>query len=252
MKLAITNAGLLITAIILSISSLLSAQGESQKKLFVTGLVEDLDKLDLMTGDLLLFQSKTFNGIMTQIGTLSPYTHCGIVIKNQDGSLFLLHCTDNDYYGNRIPLIDEDKGRSGIILTRLEDLFISTDGCKTGFYKHIWIRKFDDGWTKRPSAKKLMDLYKKTKKNSFTKSKPRFILAAFDFYIWGKDILSVSDDSTFFCSEFIHSLLLQCGIPVTDDQAINEYTPEDILYLEPYHDSKPVVFKFKNGLYRMK
>jgi hypothetical protein len=232
--------------------ALLKSQNGTGNAKFISGLVDDLKYLGLETGDLLLFQSKTFNGIMTQIGTLSPYTHCALVIRNPDGSFWLTHSTDNDYYGSRIPVINEPNGRSGVVLTKLEDLFISTDGGETGFYTHIWIRKFDETWIKRPSEKLLFALYEKHKKHPFTKSKLRFILAALDFKLFEKDLLSLKNDETYFCSEYIHMLLEEAGIPVTDDQNGNEYTPKDIRNLEPYYDSKPIVFKFENGMYRIK
>lgn len=241
-----------VTAFILLLSAMLSGQNNKRIPVFMSGLVGDIDRLGLETGDLMLFQSKTFNGIMTQIGTLSPYTHCALVIRNPDGSLWLTHSTDNDYYGNRIPVINELQGRPGVILTRLEDIFVSTDGGETGFYKTIRIRKFDDTWTERPDRKMLLELYEKYKKHKFTKSKLRFVLAALDFDLLGKDILSLPDDDTYFCSEYVHNLLIEAGYPVKNDQMGNEYTPWDIINLEPYYDSKPVVFEFENGMYRIK
>lgn len=243
---------LFISALLLLLSTVLAGQNDNSDTQFTTGHVEDIDRLGLETGDLMLFQSKTFNGIMTQIGTMSPYTHCALVIRNPDGSLWLTHSTDNDYYGNRIPVINELQGRPGVILTRLEDLFVSTDGGETGFYKTIRIRKFDDTWTERPDRKMLLELYEKYKKHKFTKSKLRFVLAALDFDLLGKDILSLPDDDTYFCSEYVHHLLIEAGYPVKNDQMGNEYTPRDIRNLEPYYDSKPVVFKFENGMYRIK
>ena len=232
--------------------SFVSSQNDTSSIAFISGLLDNPESLGLETGDLLLFQSKTFNGIMTQIGTLSPYTHCAIVIKNNDGTLWLTHSTDNDYHGHRIPVINEPNGRSGVVLTKLEDLFVSTDGGKTGFYTHIWIRKFDETWIKRPSEQLLLALYEKHRKSPFTKSKLRFILAALDFKLFEKDLLSLKNDETYFCSEYIHLLLEEAGIPITVDQKGNEYTPKDIRNLEPYYDSNPIVYKFENGIYRIK
>ncbi|MBK7093778.1 MAG: hypothetical protein IPH57_01435 [Saprospiraceae bacterium] len=242
---------LFISAFTLLLSTVLAGQHDKNIPEFASGLVEDIDWLDLETGDLLLFQSKTFNGIMTQIGTVSPYTHCALVIRNPDGSLWLTHSTDNDYYGHKIPVINEPKGRSGIILTKLTDLFISTDGRETGFYKHIWIRKFDESWAERPSREKLLALYEKHKKYPFTKSKIPFIFSAIDFSILGYDLLSIPDDESFFCSEYLHHILKEAGYAITDDQAKNEYTPKDIRDLEPYYDAKTIVFIFENGMYRL-
>jgi hypothetical protein len=241
-----------IAIIMFSSTCILNAQDKKNFEKAVFGLVKGLEDLDLKTGDLVLFQSLTRDGIFTQIGTLSPYTHCALIIKNPDGSLWITHSTDNLYAGERIPVINEEQGRSGVILTKMENSFLSDDNCKSGFYKHIWIRKFDESWAERPSREKLLGLYEKHKKYPFTISKIPFIFSAIDFSILGYDLLSIPDDESFFCSEYIHHILIEAGYAITDDQAKNEYTPKDIRDLEPYYDAKPIVFIFENGIYRLK
>jgi hypothetical protein len=228
----------------------LHQKGESKKVLF--GLVDDLDSLDLKTGDLAMFQSLTTNGILTQIGTIAPYTHCAIVIKNEDGQLLLLHTTDNDFAGERMPVLGETEARNGVILTKFQNSFISTNSGKSGFYRRVWILPFDDSWATRPTNKDLFEMYEKNKKYPFTKSKVPFIFSAFDLSLFGHDFLSIPDDHTMFCSEFVHQILKELKIPVTDDQKGNEYTPKDIRNLEPYQTATPIIFKFKNGRYRFK
>lgn len=222
---------------------------ESKKVLF--GLVDGLDSLGLKTGDLAMFQSTTLNGILTQTGTLAPYTHCAIIIKGKDGQLLLLHTTDNNFAGERIPVLGESKSRNGVILTRFENSFISVNAGKSGFYKRIWILPFDESLAERPGNETLMLLYQKNKKYPFTTSKIPFIFSAFDLKLFDRDLLSVTDDESMFCSEFVHLLLRQSNIPVTDDQKTNEYTPKDIRNLEPYKSAVPFVFRFKDGRYRL-
>lgn len=89
-------------------------KAESPKVLF--SLVDSLEYLDLKTGDLMMFQSLTRDGIFTQIGTLSPYTHCALMIRNPDSSLWLLHATDNNFAGERMPVLFEEKSRNGVRL----------------------------------------------------------------------------------------------------------------------------------------
>ena len=252
MTFKIINLITLIVSGILISNPILSGQQQTKNSQFKTGLVNDLDNLDIETGDLVLFQSKTFNGIVTQIGTLSPYTHCAIVIKNPDGSIWITHSTDNDYNGNRIPIIHESGGRPGIILTKLEDMFLSINGAKSGFYHHIWIRKFDESWAERPKREDILEYYENHKSFPFTKSALRFTLSAFDLKLFGYDLLSLPDDETYFCSEYVHKLLKELGYPIDKKQKDNEYTPKDIRNLEPYYDMKPVVFQFKDGMYMVK
>lgn len=199
----------------------------------------------------MLFQSLTRDGIFTQIGTLSPYTHCALIIKNPDSSLWLLHATDNNFAGERMPVLFEDMPRNGVILTRLEDSFISVDYGRTGFYKHIRILRFDDAWSEKPDREALLRLYEINKKRPFTQSKIPFILSAFDLSFFSHDLISMPEDETVFCSGFVHHVLKEAGIPVTNDQKGNEYTPKDIEQLEPYCNAIPLIYKFKKGLYRL-
>jgi hypothetical protein len=222
-------------------------KAELKKVLF--GLVDDLDSLGLKTGDLLMFQSLTRDGIFTQIGTLSPYTHCALVIRNPDNSLCLLHATDNNFAGERMPVLFEEKSRNGVIMTTIQDPFISVDNGKSGFYKHIRVLRFDESWSERPSREVLLELYEKNKKHPFTASKVPFILSAFDLTFFGHDLISMPDDDSFFCSEFVHHILTEADIPIACDQKSNEYTPKDIRNLEPYQTANPIIFKFKNGKY---
>jgi len=223
---------------------------ESKKVLF--GLVDSFDSLDLNTGDLLMFQSLTRDGIFTQIGTLSPYTHCALVIRNPDSSLWLLHATDNNFAGERMPVLFEEKRRNGVIMTTIHDPFISVDNGKSGFYKHIRILRFDESWSERPSREVMLELYEKNKKHPFTASKVPFILSAFDLTLFGHDMISIPDDDSFFCSEFVHHILTEADIPIDRGQKSNEYTPDNIRNLEPYETAIPIIFKFKNGRYRFK
>lgn len=223
----------------------LHQKAESKKVLF--GLVEDLDSLNLKTADLLMFQSLTRDGIFTQIGTLSPYTHCALVIRNPESSLWLLHATDNNFAVERMLVLFVEKSRNGVIITTIQNPFISVDNGKSGFYKHIRVLRFDQSWSERPSREVMLGLYEKYKKHPFTASKVPFILSAFDLTIFDHDMISIPDDDSFFCSEFVHHILTKADFPIDRGQKSNEYTPNDIRNLEPYETAIPIIFKFKNG-----
>lgn len=217
-----------------------------------TGLVEGLNDLDLHTGDLVMFQSKVFLGKLIQLGTLSPYTHCALIIKNPDSSLYLLHATENDYNGFRIPVIGEDQGRSGVILTKLEDLFISVDDLKSGFYKHIRIIKLNDEKFNRPDRDTLLSLYQKYKSYKFPHDKSTFIYSSIDLNLFGKDLLSKKSENSFICSGLAADLLFNTKVIGEINEIRNEYTPMNIRRMEPYLDAEPIIFKFREGKYRIK
>lgn len=215
------------------------------------GLVEGLKDLDLHTGDLVMFQSKVFLGKLIQLGTMSPYTHCALIIKNPDSSLYLVHATENDYNGFRIPVIGEQHGRSGVILTKLEDLFISIDSLKSGYYKHIRVIKMNDRKFKRPIRDTLLSLYQKYKSYKFPHDKSTFVYSSLDLNLCGKDLLSKKSENSFICSGLAADLLYNTKVIDEINEIRNEYTPMNIRRMPPYLDSKPVIFKFKDGKYRI-
>jgi hypothetical protein len=215
------------------------------------GLVEGLKDLDLQTGDLVMFQSKVFLGKLIQLGTLSPYTHCALIIKNPDSSLYLLHATENDYNGFRIPVIGEDHGRPGVILTKLEDLFLSIDSLKSGYYKHIRIIKMNDRKRNRPIRDTLLSLYQKYKNYKFPHDKTTFVFSSLDLNLFGKDLLSKKSENSFICSGLAADLLYNSKVIDEINEIRNEYTPMNIRRMEPYLDAEPIIFKFKDGKYRI-
>ena len=67
--------------------------------------------------------------------------------------------------------------------------------------------------------------------------------------IFGYNFISMPDDDSLFCSEFVHHILTEADIPIARDQKSKEYSPKDIRNLEPYETAIPIIFKFKNGKY---
>ncbi|RLD86571.1 MAG: hypothetical protein DRJ07_00425 [Bacteroidetes bacterium] len=215
-------------------------------------LVADLDSLDLKTGDILFFQSTVFDGIMVQIGTFSPYTHSAMVILDPNGTLWLAHATGNDYKGKGAPVRYEDQPRAGVILTRIEDSFLSTNKRKTGFYEKIWIRKLNESKMKRPSTEDILHLYEKYKYLPFETSNFRFILTALDLRLFGKDLFSIAANKSIMCSEFLFKVLSELDFPINSKQTPNEHTPKDIYRLISHLYEQPLIYVFKNGMYQLK
>ncbi|HHH52142.1 MAG TPA: hypothetical protein ENK91_00650 [Bacteroidetes bacterium] len=216
-----------------------------------TGLVLNLNSLDLKTGDMAFFQNQTFYGKLTQIGTLSPFTHTAMVVVSDSGEILLTHSTLNDYNGYSIPVIDKKESYSGTILTRFDDLFLSLDNGKSGFYKTIWIRKLKDSKLNRPTAKEILKLYSKYKNTPFEPSNLHFILSAFDLIIFHYDLLKSPNDNTFMCSEYIAHLFKDLSFPIHSKEPPREITPSDIYKLLGDYFEDPIVFGFKNGLYHI-
>lgn len=231
-----------------SISMLAQLDKASSVKL---GLVSGLDTLGLKTGDMVFFQSMTFDAVMTQWGTLSPFTHSSMVVIDPDGTILLTHSTNNDYKGFVIPVIGEDHGRSGIILTRLDDLFISVDQGESGYYKHIWIRRMKESMMDRPERETILKLYHAYKHHPFETSNLRFILSAFDLNINGKDLLSLPPDSLWMCSEYMAHLFQDLSFPMQSNELPNETTPADIFRLVDGYYEEPVIYMFKDGKYQI-
>lgn len=214
-----------------------------------TGLVDGLDTLGLDTGDLLFTQSMTFDGVMTQFGTCSPFTHSAMIVRDTSDILWLLHATHNDYHGHRMPVWNEETGRSGVIISRIVDMFNSTDGGESGCYKHIWIRKLKTNRTLRPERDTLFSIYQKYREFPFETSNWQFILSAFDLKLFGKDVLLAKTDNLIMCSELLTLIFRRTQMPFLSTQTPSEVTPKDIFRVMDEWYEKPIVFGFKEGKY---
>lgn len=229
------------------VATLSRAQGMSAPVNEETSIQGLLEGLNIQTGDLILFEGHTFNARMTQLGTLSPFSHSGMVIREEDGSLWLTHATDNDYDGYHLSIPGEKGIRGGVLLTLLENSFLNS-----GFYRRIYLVRWDEGWAPRPVGPVLVDLYQKYKNFPFEQSKMRFILAAFDLRVLGNDLFSFPDTPPIFCSEYLYTLLQDMQFPVGNDQPPNEITPKDIRHMPPYQSMESVVLQYRKGTFTNK
>jgi hypothetical protein len=216
-----------------------------------TRLVKDLDSLDLQTGDLVFFQSMTFESIMTQLGTLSPFTHSSMVVKAEDGTLWLTHSTNNNYDGFLIPVIGEQEARSGVILTRMDDLFISVDNGESPYYRHIWIRRLNEDQIDRPSRDEVLTLYHKYIGHPFETSNFRFTLSAFDLFVCGRDLLRLPPNDLWMCSEYMVHVMKDLSFPIPFREEAHETTPADIYHLTDGYYDPPIIYRFKDGEYHI-
>lgn len=199
-----------------------------------------LDTLNIQTGDMVLFKSNHFASRLTQFGTFSPFSHCGMVVRDPDGQLWITHATDNEYETYRLQVKDEDVPRGGVIMTRLEDSFFGN-----GYYPKIYIYKLDESHFPRPTPEMVNAIYQKYKQYKFEVSPIRFALASFDLDVFGYDILSLPDHPKIFCSEYQIYMLMELGLLTDPQEAPNEYTPRDITNLRCYRRFAPVMFTYR-------
>jgi len=237
----------------LSVQTLiLSGQTPEQLNAEIKEVVIGLEDLDLQTGDLIFFQNRIIEGVLINIGTLSHLTHVAMVVKDpEDGSLWLTHATDNSYNGTGVPVRNEAKPRNGVIMTRLQSSFISTNDQPTGFYKKIWIYRLNEKRVKRPASDKVTDYYEKNKHLKFETNYLRFLFPAYDLYFFGKDLIAFEENDKRICSEYVHQLMIELGFPVEKNQQSNEYTPGDICYMITPIYRAPKLFTFRDGAYRL-
>lgn len=198
-----------------------------------------LDTLNVQTGDMVLFKSNHFASRLTQFGTFSPFSHCGMIIRDDDGQLWITHATDNEYESHRLQVKDEDVPRGGVIMTRLEDSFFGN-----GYYPKIFIYKLDEAHFPRPTNDMVNAIYQKYKHARFEVSLIRFALASLDLDVFGYDILSLPDHPKIFCSEYQIYMLMELGLLPDPQEAPNEYTPRDITNLVCYRRFAPTVFTY--------
>lgn len=201
-----------------------------------------VDSLDIRTGDMVLFKSVHLASRLTQFGTFSPFSHCGMILRDEEDNLWITHATDNNYEGYMLPVKDEPVPRGGVIITRLEDSFF-----QNGYYPRIYIYKLDEELVQRPTYDQVEAMYQKYKHHEFEVSVLRFVLASFDLDLFHIDLLSLPDHPKIFCSEYQIYLLEDLGLLTDPLEAPNEYTPKDISNLTFYRRLAPVVFRYSSA-----
>lgn len=222
-------------------------QFNSRFKVAVVGLEE----LDLKTGDLVLFQSSVYEGVLVEIGTLSNITHLAMVVKDPESSeLWLTHSTDNEYFGARHDVINEASPRGGVIITHLEHSFFYMKERPEGFYKNIWIYPLNEDLVKRPDANEVIGFYEKNKHYKFETSLLRYFLTQFDLFLFGRDLFSLPRNDKSYCADYLAQLFKELGFPIENNQKPNDYTPGDICYMIAPLYHAPIHFTFVNGAYR--
>lgn len=191
----------------------------------------------LKTGDLVAFNSNTAKSKLTKMGTLSQYTHVGIIwISPTDSIVYIIHCTNNDYefkennsknaeeVTRHLIVHPNDTTPSGVIMTPLQESIFA------GEYNKFFIFPLKEEFIMQ--EQKLLTFFNEFKNIPFEKSKIQFTLAGIDIPFFETDIFkNYKDDKQLFCSEFIAYLLENQNFIDLNHKIASEYSPVEIVEL---------------------
>lgn len=164
----------------------------------------------LQTGDVLLFSGQGPISTAIKIGTMSKWTHIGMIIRD---NLDLIMSWESTMLIKQ-PSLDSGIIESGVMILNLSRRIIEYEG-------EVAVRRL-----RQPLSTKqfclLMEMRKRVRKVSYEKDYIQLIKSAYD----GPGGANKEDMSSIFCSELIAAYFkLIKLLPV--DKTSNEYTPKD-------------------------
>lgn len=167
---------------------------------------------ELKTGDLVLFSGKGAFSDIIKYGTLSKFSHVGMVMRIPEYDfLTIWECTTL----NNVTDLDSNLPRKGVQLVPLSDRVQKYSG-------DIAIRQLKGASLPSGTLLKLMELRKQLCGKSYERDKIQLLKSAYD----GPFGHNNEDLSSIFCSELVAEAY-QCLGLLTDEKASNEYTPAD-------------------------
>ncbi len=166
----------------------------------------------LKTGDLVLFSGKGAFSDIIKYGTLSKWSHVGMVLKIPEYDFITVW--ESTTLSNVIDL-DTAMPRKGVQLVPLSDRIQKYSG-------DISIRHLEGGDLPSNAIRRLMDLRVELKGKRYERSKVELFKAAYD----GPFGHNSEDLSSIFCSELVAEAY-QCLGLVSENKSSNEYTPAD-------------------------
>lgn len=167
---------------------------------------------NINTGDLVLFSGKGHFSNIIKLGTLSKWSHCGLILKVPEYDFIAIW--ESTTLSN-IKDLESGKLRKGVQLVPLSDRINKYNG-------DIAIRHLQGADLPENSVKKLMDLRKELRGKYYEKSKVELFKAAYDGPL-GKN---QEDLSSIFCSELVAEAYQRLGL-FSETKPSNEYTPAD-------------------------
>jgi hypothetical protein len=166
----------------------------------------------LRTGDLVLFSGRGTVSNMIKYGTLSNWSHCGMVVKMEQYDFITIW--ESTTLSN-IPDLESEMPLMGVQLVPLSERLKKYDG-------DVAIRRLKGGELSNDDINKLMLLRKQLKGKRYELSKMELFKAAYD----GPFGANIEDLSSIFCSELVAEAYQSLGL-LDDVKASNEYTPAD-------------------------
>jgi len=167
---------------------------------------------ELKTGDLVLFSGKGAFSDIIKYGTLSKWSHIGMILKIPEYDFITVW--ESTTLSNIIDL-DSQMPRKGVQLVPLSDRIQKYSG-------DISIRKLQGCDLPDNSVRKLMELRTELKGKRYERSKIELFKAAYD----GPFGHNSEDLSSIFCSELVAEAYQSLGL-VSSSKPSNEYTPAD-------------------------
>ena len=166
----------------------------------------------LDTGDIVLFSGGGFTSNLIKFGTLSEWSHIGLVLKLPEHDLILLWESTTL---SKTKDIRTGKLHSGVQLVSLRDRISNYKG-------DVAIRLLQGANLSQEALKRLMELRIQLRGKPYEQSKLELFKSAWDgFFGRNKENLS-----SVFCSEQVAEAYQALGL-VSEDKPSNEYTPSD-------------------------
>ncbi len=181
----------------------------------------DRARNQLKTGDILLFSGNGLFSRIIQLGTLSPWSHVGMVLNIAEWDMVL--CWESTSLGS---LEDVNSGRAtqGVQLVPLRERIATYDG-------RVSTRRLLEPLDEKQCAT-LREFRKSMRGLPYETHHVELAMAALDF----TNIEFGEDLSSLFCSELIAEAMRRVGV-LGLDKLSNEYTPSDFAKLPMYGET---------------
>ncbi|WP_257283201.1 hypothetical protein [Endozoicomonas sp. SESOKO1] len=166
----------------------------------------------LKTGDLVLFSGKGAFSDIIKYGTLSKWSHCGMVLRIPEYDFLTIW--ESTTLSN-IHDLETQMPRKGVQLVALSDRVQKYNG-------DISVRRLQGAKLPEDSLRRLMELRQELRGKEYERSKLELFKAAYD----GPFGKNHEDLSTIFCSELVAEAYQRLGL-LDEIKPSNEYTPAD-------------------------
>lgn len=202
-------------------------------------------KDSLQTGDILLFNGQGMFSLLTQIATLSPWSHVGTVIRcehiktpydgkwkkertvknNQKDCLYLWHSNASEL---SIPDAITNQVKKGVQLTPLE---VALRLYRGNVFVRRLVHKIDGIGCRRECTEKFHKFMRETVVKPYTQDISRLFFAVYD----GPFGTNVDNGKDYFCSEITAQTCKEMGL-FFDDVIASEFVPRDFAEIQKFDD----------------